>query len=113
MPTTREKLAARVRFLRKEKQWTQEQLGDKAGLTYKFVGQIERGEVSPTLDSLDKLAKAVGLTVGELLSFSEKGWGKTKEEIFQELSKGEMETLQNAVEIMAQLFSHQSVRGKI
>ena len=113
MPTIREKLAKRVRFLRKENQWTQEQLGEKAGLTYKFVGQIERAEVSPTLDSLDKLAKAFGLTVGEFLRFPEKGRGKTKEDILQELSKGEMETLQKAVEIMAQLFLRQSVRGKI
>jgi len=113
MPTTREKLAARIRFLRKEKHWTQEQLGDKAGLTYKFVGQIERGEVSPTLDSLDKLAKAFGLTVGELLSFPKKGPGKTKEEIFHELSKGELETVQKAVEILAQLFPRQLIRGKV
>ena len=105
MLTISNKLAIRVRFLRKEKHWTQEQLGEKAGLTYKFVGQIERGEASPTLDSVDKLAHAFDLTVSELLSFANKGSGKTAEASLSQLSKGEMETLKKAVEIMAQVFS--------
>ena len=104
MPTIRNKLATRVRFLRKEKRWTQEQLGEKAGLTYKFVGQIERGEASPTLDSVDKLARAFDLTVSELLSFANKGSGKTAEAPLYQLSKGEMETLKKAVEIMHKWF---------
>jgi transcriptional regulator with XRE-family HTH domain len=104
MPTIKDKLAKRVRFLRKERQWTQEQLGEKAGLTYKFVGQIERGEVSPTLDSLDKLAKAFGVTAGELLSFEKKGVGRTKEGIFQELSKGDLESIKKALEVLGRVF---------
>ncbi|MBI4680030.1 MAG: helix-turn-helix transcriptional regulator [Nitrospirae bacterium] len=34
--------------------FTQEELGEKAGLSYKFVGEIERGEVNPSLDSPKK-----------------------------------------------------------
>lgn len=104
MPTIRAKLGQRVRILRQEKGWTQEHLGERAGLTYKFIGQIERAEVSPTLDSLDKLAKAFDLTVSELLSFQEKKERKTKEEIFQELSKGELEVVRKAMQILEKVF---------
>jgi len=104
MPTIRERLARRMRFLRKEKKWSQEQLGEKSKLTYKFIGQIERAEVSPTLDSLGKLAKSFNLTVSELLRFQREGAGKTKELIFQELSKGEIETVKKAAGILERMF---------
>jgi len=104
MTTIRQRLAQRVRFLRKEKKWTQEDLGEKSGLTYKFLGQMERGEVSPSLDSLDKVAKAFDLTVGELLTFERKREGKTKEELFQELSKAELEVVKKALQVLERVF---------
>ena len=104
MATIQQRLAQRIRFLRKEQKWTQEDLGEKSGLTYKFIGQIERGEVSPTLGSLDKLAKAFGLTVSELLDFQQKGMGKTKEQIFEELSKAEVATVKKVIDIFVRIF---------
>lgn len=41
-------LGKRIRTLRRLKTLTQEELGEKAGLSYKFVGEIERGEVNPS-----------------------------------------------------------------
>ncbi len=104
MATIRQRLAQRIRFLRKEQKWTQEDLGEKSGLTYKFVGQIERGEVSPSLNSLNKVAKAFGVTVSELLRFEGKREGKTKEQIFQELSKGDLEVVRKAMQILDKVF---------
>jgi len=51
---------------------TQEALGERAGLSYKFVGEVERGLANPTLDSLERLGEALGVPVEEIVR-SEKG----------------------------------------
>lgn len=42
-------------------------LATKCGLSYSYISQVERGEASPSLSALDRLAKALGKTVWELL----------------------------------------------
>ena len=42
-------------------------LATKCGLSYSYISQVERGEASPSLAALDRLAKALGKTVWELL----------------------------------------------
>lgn len=48
---------------------TQEQLGDKAGVNYKYLGAIERGEKNPATDNLAKIAGALNVKLHELLIF--------------------------------------------
>ncbi|MFH1703147.1 MAG: helix-turn-helix transcriptional regulator [Nitrospirota bacterium] len=50
----------------KLKALTQEELGERAGLSYKFVGEIERGKVNPSLDSIVRIAEALGVKAGDL-----------------------------------------------
>src|SRR5512138_1834685 len=52
-----------IRSLRKSKDWSQEILGERAGLSYKFVGEVERGAVNPSLESLGALATALDVEV--------------------------------------------------
>ncbi len=59
---TRKKLGGRIRELRKAAGITQEELGERASLNYKFIGELERGRVNVSLDSLVKLASALGVT---------------------------------------------------
>lgn len=59
-------LGARIRTLRMELGWTQEQLAKKAGLHSTYIGGIERGERNLTLVNLSKLAKAFSVPMGEL-----------------------------------------------
>jgi transcriptional regulator with XRE-family HTH domain len=60
-----------VRRLRKEYDWTQEDLADRAGLTSTYVGQVERGDKVPSLTVVLKLAHALEVLPAELLgSFS-------------------------------------------
>lgn len=47
--------------------WTQEELGESAGLHPSYVGQIERGVKKTSLKTISLLAKALGMTMGELL----------------------------------------------
>lgn len=65
---TERRLGAVVRRLRRERDWTQEQLGRRAGLAQAHVSEIERGiRVNPTALVVKKLARALGVPVGELL----------------------------------------------
>ena len=52
--------------LRKARKLTQEQLGEQAGISYKFIGEVERGAVNPSLDSLVSIARALRVGVKEL-----------------------------------------------
>jgi transcriptional regulator with XRE-family HTH domain len=52
-------VARNVRRLRQERGYTQEELSELAGINRNYTGMIERGERSPTVDMLEKLAKAL------------------------------------------------------
>lgn len=47
--------------------FTQEKLAEKAGLSSNFVGRVERGEETVTLDSLRRTAKALGVRIRDLV----------------------------------------------
>ena len=67
MPGLLRKFGNRVRQLRKAKGWSQEQLAEESGLHTNYIGGIERGERNLSLINLDRLAKAFGISVRELL----------------------------------------------
>ncbi|MFI5342158.1 MAG: helix-turn-helix domain-containing protein [Candidatus Methylomirabilales bacterium] len=47
---------------------TQEELAKKGGVTYAYISMLESGaKKNPSLALVKKLAKALGVTVGELL----------------------------------------------
>ena len=50
---------------------SQEELAARAELSTRGYGKIERGEVHPSLETLDKLAQATGLSQASLLSEDE------------------------------------------
>jgi transcriptional regulator with XRE-family HTH domain len=75
MPSTPEPLSAaaaefgkRVRQHRQERGLTQEQLATRSGLHWTFVGQVERGRRNITLHNILKLATALGVDAGELVT---------------------------------------------
>lgn len=57
-----------LRRLRAQRGWSQEQLAGVAEINRSFLGEIERGESVPSLDTLAKLADALDITLAELLS---------------------------------------------
>jgi len=61
----------RLRALRKLRMMTQERLGERAGVSGKLVGQIERGAGNPTLDVLVGLAAGLDVEPAALLQFEE------------------------------------------
>src|SRR2546422_3484867 len=56
-------LGDRIRALRNERELQQRQLAEKAELTPSMVSQIESGRLTPSLNTLRKLADALGVTI--------------------------------------------------
>jgi transcriptional regulator with XRE-family HTH domain len=55
-----------VRKRREEREWTQEQLAEKADLDQTFISGIERGARNPTIITITKLSKALKTSVSVL-----------------------------------------------
>jgi len=64
----RRQLGRNLKRLRSEKGWSQEELADQAGLHRTYVSGVERGVRNPTITIVATLAKALGVSAGELLS---------------------------------------------
>ncbi len=56
------KFSENLRTTRKGQGLTQDLVGERCGLSGKYVGELERGEASPSLEVIEKLA--LGLKVG-------------------------------------------------
>jgi transcriptional regulator with XRE-family HTH domain len=63
-----EMFGERVRELREKRGMTQEKLAQAADLTTSFVSTVERGQKAPSLNTILKLARALKVDAGELLS---------------------------------------------
>jgi transcriptional regulator with XRE-family HTH domain len=61
-------LGSRVKGLREERGWSQAQLAERADLDLTYISGIERGRRNPGLNSLGRLAKALNVALGSLLT---------------------------------------------
>ena len=59
-------LGKRIRELRKDAGLTQEELGEKSGISYKYLGSIERGLENPSFKHLARIARALHANLDEL-----------------------------------------------
>jgi transcriptional regulator with XRE-family HTH domain len=64
----KEIMAVNLRRLRHDRQMTQEELADRAGLSARYIGSIERADVSASVTVLGQLAEALQIDPSELLS---------------------------------------------
>lgn len=85
-----QKVAQKIRGLRKIKKMSQVQLAEKARLHQTLIGKMERAEINPSIVSLEKVAKALDISLSELLAFPE-----DKKEI-----DVDTKTLNKAIEIL-------------
>jgi transcriptional regulator with XRE-family HTH domain len=83
-------LGKRIRALRKVKGWTQEELGKQADISYKFLGEIERGVQNASFSILVKIAHALAVELPALFRFESQG-----------ISRKEMESrIQNIIKAL-------------
>ena len=62
------KLGERLRFIRKKKGLTLKDLSQRADLSVPYLSDMEREAVNPSIESLQKVAKAFNMTVRDLFS---------------------------------------------
>jgi transcriptional regulator with XRE-family HTH domain len=55
-----------VRRFRLEKGLTQEKLTEDSGVSQQYISELERGARNPTIDTLAKIALALGVTTTDL-----------------------------------------------
>lgn len=59
----------KVRAVRKERGWSQEELADACELDRTYIGGIERGERNVSIMNIAKIAQALGVKASSLIDF--------------------------------------------
>jgi transcriptional regulator with XRE-family HTH domain len=62
------RFGSRLRQLRDERGYSQEELAERAGLHRNYIGGVERGERNIALENIVKLAKALSVKPGDLFT---------------------------------------------
>ena len=74
----RKNLGERVRYLRREKGWSQERFAYESGIGRSFMGAIERGEKDIRIQSLCKLASMLDISLSTLFHGTDQFVPRTK-----------------------------------
>ncbi len=61
------KFAQKLRILRKQNKWSQDELGQKVGIHGRHVGKYENGQVMPNAETLIKIADVFDVSIDYLL----------------------------------------------
>lgn len=67
MKAESQKLGRNLKRIRTEKGISQGDIARAIGMDKGFISNIENGKTNPTLSTIAKLAKAIGVSVGELM----------------------------------------------
>lgn len=67
MDTLYTSIGLRIRYLRRQRHWTQETLAERAGISPSFLGHIERGSRKLSVETLNRIALALNCSADELL----------------------------------------------
>ncbi len=104
-------LGQRLRALRKQRGLSQERLGERSGLSGKFIGEVERGEKSISIDSLYRVSVALDVPLRDLTDVRERTIvpSEEAERIFALVSgRRRAEDLRRAYEVLRAMFSKAS-----
>jgi len=61
-----EQLGKRIKFLRQQRHWSQEYLALNANINKNYISDLENGRRNPSLEILEKIAKAFNISLEEL-----------------------------------------------
>ena len=64
------KIGAKIRTLRTERKFSQEELALAAGLTPAYLGRVERGEKCPSVDTIYKISLGLNIPMTEIVDIS-------------------------------------------
>lgn len=60
-------IGEKIRKLRREREWTQEELGERVQIDKRNVSKYETGHLNPSRKTVEKFAEALGISAAELL----------------------------------------------
>ena len=63
-----EQLAIKIRKLRYQNEWSQEELAERAGLHRTYISHIENAKREISLETVCRIANGLGMTPSKLLS---------------------------------------------
>lgn len=63
------KIPGNLSNIRKQQRYTQKEVAASAGLNPNYYAKVERGDGVPSLKTIHKLAKALGVTATEIVGF--------------------------------------------
>ena len=78
MDITRE-VGARIRYFRTEKKISQEKLSELSDLHPSYIGQLERGEKTPSVETIYKITQGLEMTLSNFFVDLENIAGKPEE----------------------------------
>ncbi|MCA9329110.1 helix-turn-helix transcriptional regulator [Candidatus Saccharibacteria bacterium] len=67
--STTRRVAKRLKALRLDRDLTQADIAEKAKMSTNYYAKIERGEVRPSVDIYERLAKALKVTASDIFPF--------------------------------------------
>ena len=63
---SKKELGMRIKYLRTQKHWSQEDLALEANVNKNYISDLERGTRNPTVKVLEKIAQALSISLEEL-----------------------------------------------
>lgn len=64
-------LGDRIRILRTKKGLSQQKLAELSDLSYKYLGEVERAQQNPTIQTLQKIADGLEISLNELVQIED------------------------------------------
>ena len=96
------KIGSKIRRRRIEKRMTQETLAEYAELSPVYISNVETGSKTVSLKALNSIAKALGMTIGEMLDEKE-NVPSVVIEAFEDCSPKETVILSDAVVALSEI----------
>lgn len=69
MPNLKIKFGRRLRYLRRQRDMTQEKLAELSALSVDFISLVERGINSPSFENIEKFSQVLKVDVVDLFTF--------------------------------------------
>ena len=85
-------LGQKVRALRTNRGWSQEDLAERCGRHFTYIGRIERGEQNVTVEVLNDVASALSVSIADLLAVDQPrlltDWKVAATDLVEAVSRG-------------------------
>ncbi len=97
MKNTKELLGARIKEFRKAQGMTQEQLAEQIGVEPRHISRMEGGYNAPSIDRLEKIAKALNVPMRDFFDFMHLDSPDARAQSLEEMLKGMDENYQRII----------------